>query len=263
MVNPIKKEPSMKYIIAILLLISASLSNAGTIDQKNQDYKYVEYGAEHKCVVEIGGIYHKDTKFRASAVVFKPSWILTAAHIIQNAKHCFIKNGDEIIQVTDLSYPEEYDENKFGFYDIAIGKLEKEVNLNFYPELYTKDDENNKICSISGFGLTGPFQISATRTSDNKKRAGTNTVNRIENHLLICNLIDKNTALEFLICHGDSGGGLFIDKKLAGINSCIFSDDKKLDSDIKDESGHTRVSFFTDWINKSIDKIEQNSKKTQ
>ena len=253
----------MKYIITILLFLATTVLHAGTIDQKNSDNKYVEYGNKHKCVVEIGGTYDKDTKFRASAVVFKPDWILTAAHIIQNAKNCFVKNGDDIIPITHLSHPTEYDEKNFGFYDIAIGKLDKEIKLDFYPELYTKDDENNKTCSISGFGLTGPFQISATRTSDGKRRAGTNNINRIENHILICNLTDKHTGLEFLICHGDSGGGLFIDQKLAGINSCIFSDGKILNADMNDESGHTRISTFIDWINKSMNEINNISNKTQ
>jgi hypothetical protein len=63
---------------------------------------------------------------------------------------------------------------------------------------------------------------------------------------------DKESRLEFLISHGDSGGGLFINKKLAGINSLVFSSDGKPDSSWRDESGHTRISLFIDWINNTI-----------
>ena len=59
-----------------------------------------------------------------------------------------------------------------------------------------------------------------------------------------------------MISHGDSGGGLFIDNKLAGINSLVMSSDGKPDSSWTDESGHTRVSKFVSWIDKIIQNNE-------
>jgi hypothetical protein len=56
------------------------------------------------------------------------------------------------------------------------------------------------------------------------------------------------TSLEFLIASGDSGGGLFIDGKLAGINSCIMAVNGSPKSDYRTESGHTRISINLDWI---------------
>jgi hypothetical protein len=64
----------------------------------------------------------------------------------------------------------------------------------------------------------------------------------------------SKTELEFLIASGDSGGGLFIDNKLAGINSCVMAVDKKPDSTYNDESGHTRISKFIGWIKENIEK---------
>jgi len=76
--------------------------------------------------------------------------------------------------------------------------------------------------------------------------------------LLVCSLKGgKKTALEFLIANGDSGGGLFIDKKLAGINSCVMADDKSLNSNYNDWSGHTRVSLHKPWIDKMIKILEE------
>jgi V8-like Glu-specific endopeptidase len=245
----------LKKIIICVLLNCGTLS-AGTIDINKSDNSYTTYGKQHECVVEICGEYDPKTKFRASAVIIKPTWVLTAAHIVKKAKNCSIKFKEEEIQISCITSQPDYDDGKFAFNDIAICKLSKPVEINFYPQLYDKNDEKHKICSISGFGLTGPYQISQTRKSDGIKRAGTNIINRIENHILVCSLKDKKTDLEFLICHGDSGGGLFIDQKLAGINSCIFSDDKNLDSNIDDESGHTRVSIFVNWINETIKKME-------
>jgi len=242
--------------IIICILLSCTTLTAGTIDINKSDSSYISYGNQHECIVEICGEYDPKTKFRASAVIIKPTWILTAAHIVQKAANCSIKFKGEDIKISCITSQPEYEENKFALNDIAICKLSKPVQINFYPQLYDKNDEENKICSISGFGLTGPYQISQTRKSDGLKRAGTNIINRIENHILVCSLKDRKTDLEFLICHGDSGGGLFIDQKLAGINSCIFSDDKNLDANVDDESGHTRVSIFVNWINETIKKME-------
>ena len=62
------------------------------------------------------------------------------------------------------------------------------------------------------------------------------------------------TELEFLISHGDSGGGLFIDGQLAGINSSVLSKDGKTDSNYGDESCHTRISRYKDWLDDVMNK---------
>ena len=68
--------------------------------------------------------------------------------------------------------------------------------------------------------------------------------------MIVCSVqgTKNQTSLEYLIGHGDSGGGLFIDKKLAGIHSCIYTGDGKLDSSYKDYSAHTRISIHKNWI---------------
>ena len=65
--------------------------------------------------------------------------------------------------------------------------------------------------------------------------------------------------MEFIICPGDSGGGLFIDKKIAGINSCVIATDGKPNSTYTDEGGHTRISQHLDWIH-SVLESEKNEK---
>ena len=93
--------------------------------------------------------------------------------------------------------------------------------------------------------------------SDSKKRGGSNKVRYIDKHLLICDLTDEYTPIEFLIASGDSGGGLFIDKKLAGINSCVMTVGKKPNSAYGSESGHTRISKHLQWITESIEANEK------
>jgi hypothetical protein len=60
---------------------------------------------------------------------------------------------------------------------------------------------------------------------------------------------DSNrTSLEFFIASGDSGGGLFIDSRLAGINSCVMAIDRSPKSKYNEQSGHTRIQKFISWI---------------
>lgn len=251
----------MRYLTLLFGLLCC-VANAGTIDQNVPDSKYIEYGKKHESVVKIEGNYdnEKNTYFYASAVVIKPRWLLTAAHVIKGSKNCRVVIGNKTIPIDFIAQHSLYQENVFGKYDIGIGHLEQDADIGFYPELYTKNDEVGKICSMAGYGVTGTFQ-STERKVDNLKRGGSNIIDSIDRDLLICSLKDgTRTNLEFLICHGDSGGGLFIDKKLAGINSCVFTEDKKLDSNIDDWSGHTRVSIFVDWIKEAMEAIERAEK---
>jgi hypothetical protein len=90
--------------------------------------------------------------------------------------------------------------------------------------------------------------------SDGKKRGGSNIIDKIDRELLVCtpSRAYNKTELEFLIGSGDSGGGLFIDGKLAGINSCVMATDGKPNSTYSDESGHTRISKYINWIETTI-----------
>jgi hypothetical protein len=249
--------------LAILLGLSAP-AHTGTIDPKVNDSKYVEYGAKHECVVQICGEYPKqsinDSKvlFLASSVIVKPRIVLTAAHVVQEAENMYIKLRGEKIKISSAVILKAYDKEKFGPFDLAICHLEKDAFIDFYPELYDKDDEVGKICSISGFGMTGNHRYGA-KVHDGKKRAGSNVVDEICSGMLLCSVNKKPyTELEFLIASGDSGGGLFIDKKLAGINSTIMTEKGgTLNSDIQDESCHTRISLHKPWIDFVISELEK------
>jgi hypothetical protein len=192
--------------------------------------------------------------------VIRPKIVLTAAHVVYRAKNIFILDENDIkINVLVALYLNEWDENKLGPNDIAICILDEDILLDFYPELYQNDDEIDKICSISGFGVTGNF-IEGFKTVDNKKRAGSNFIDEIFDGMLVTSVKNnKQTELEFLISYGDSGGGLFINNKLAGINSGIMTDaeDKILNSDQKDFAIHTRISMHRNWIKSVIEKLEK------
>lgn len=244
----------MKNIIYFFILIFISINTvlAGTIDPNNNDQLYVQYGEKYKCIFKICGKTENGQKYCASAVVINKNWILTAAHVVQECVEVRIQDdANRQYCVNKIFIHKEFNNNQFGKNDIALGYVEEDILLDSYPELYTNNDEVGKICGISGYGLTGNF-LTGCSISDSKKRAGSNYIDKIDRDLLICTASRKGSAkytqLEFLICSGDSGGGLFIDKKLAGINSCVLAGDKKPDSTYGDEAGHTRVSLFIPWI---------------
>lgn len=227
---------------------------AGTIYPDNKDLDYINYGKYFLYVAKLEGILDDGSCFVGSAVAIDDHNILTAAHIINNAKSSSVTFGDRRFVVEKFIVPKDFKLEKSGFSDIAIGYSEKSFELNFYPPLYVEKNELNKVCCICGFGGGGNFLTGVT-FFDAKKRAGSNVINNIYKDLLVCDPSDEfshnRTSLEFLIANGDSGGGLFIDGKLAGINSCVLSNNKKAMSTYKDNSGHTRISNFIDWINKN------------
>lgn len=242
----------MKILIFLLIAcIGCSISFGGTRDPNIDDIHYINYGEKFQCVASVCGTEEEGGLYCASGVVIKPNWILTAAHVMKKAKTCKIKVNNKKINISTFISHNQFENNNFGYYDIALIYSEEDIGLNFYPDLYRDTDEIGKICSLSGYGITGTFKSGAVM-GDGQKRAGSNRIRGIERHLLTCDLKDPNTTMEFLIGSGDSGGGLFIGKKLAGINSCVITTDGKTDSNYNDESGHTRISQYIEWIERTI-----------
>jgi len=250
----------MKCLIAFILILISAQTFAGTIDPEASDQKHIDYGSKFKNVVRIKGICSCDKnkvhEFLASAVIIKPHWALTAAHVVKDGSDVKIVVGEKIYPVTTFVH-ENFEEKNFGHNDIALCYSEEDFGLDFYPDIYTEDDEQGKVASLAGYGGTGNFSSGAVK-SDGLKRGGSNIINRIERKIIVCTLDDKRTELEFLIAHGDSGGGLFIANKLAGIHTFVMADDGKPNSDYGDESGHTRTSLYVDWMNeKTSQKISK------
>jgi hypothetical protein len=237
-----------KNIVVLLLILLAASVYGGTRDPDTSDEKYTEFGKKFIYIYKICGTYENNENFCASAVAIDKNHLLTAAHVVTGSRICKIIEDENIYIVNKIVCHKDFKKENFGFYDIAILRVEENLKIDGFPELYTDSDELNKQCTISGYGITGTFETGII-TSDGKRRAGSNTIDKIENDLLICSPSKENkTKLEFLIGSGDSGGGLFIGNKLAGINSCVMTMDKKTNSDYGDESGHTRISNHYEWI---------------
>lgn len=236
-----------------MVVLATSFSLAGTIDPVVSESRHVEYGKKFVHVVKIKGVCHCKKReaahdFHASAVVISPKWIVTAAHVVSSSDEVRIVIGEREYKISRIKIHEDFKEDKVGYNDIALGESEEDFGMDFYPELYSDRDEAGKVVSMSGYGMTGTFRTGAVKSTETKL-AGSNIVERIERNCLVCtNVGGVKTELEFMIASGDSGGGLFLDGKLAGINSFVMADDGKPNSDYGDECAHTRVSSYVDWI---------------
>lgn len=242
----------MKYIILFFLLIFSHLVYGGTIDPRASDQDHIDYGSKYSCVLPIAGklLENTDQFFKASCVVIDEFNILTAAHIVYESTDQYVIFNNKIYPCELVATHSNFDNTKYGPDDIALARLKEPIILDFYPELYSETDELDKVCGLVGYGLTGNFVTGYTsKNFDHKKRGGSNIIEMIQNDMLVFS-VNKGTKtqLEFLIAPGDSGGGLFINKKLAGINSYIYTTDGKADSNYNDHGCCTRVSRHLQWI---------------
>lgn len=243
----------MKPIIAWLLLAASIF--AGTIRKDVEDKEYISYGKDFECVIIILGNDIEDIEkpCLGSGVVISPNWVITAAHVVDSmTNHQIIINEQKYFIKKIVKHPDFNPNVKINATDLALCFIEEDITIEEYPELYSEDDEKNKECSLAGFGNTGTGETGAFYF-DERKRAGTNMVSIVLDNMLFCTMSEEEpTKLEFLIAYGDSGGGLFINKKLAGIHSVVSAFDKKADSNYGDMSGHARISKHISWIEKII-----------
>lgn len=251
----------MRLFVSILVILWSGLTQAGTIDPGTPDDKYVEFGKSFPFVVQISnaidckncGKVHAQL---ASAVAIKPNWVLTAAHVVKDAQNNEIIIGEKRHPLPHVVWHKDYDENKYGFNDIAICYSPEDFKLDFYVPLYRKTDELGKAVTIAGWGSTGTF-VSGAKTIDGKRRAGHSRLSAAHNSVVLCTPSrPKRFPLEFMIAPGDSGGGMFIGNELAGINSFLTAEDKKPDGTYTDESAFTRISLYIGWIESQIEKHE-------
>lgn len=253
-------------VVFFCVVGSAALASAGTRDPNTPDDRYVAFGKEFPAVVRIKAKVPcdkpdcplKEHEQFGSAVVIRGHWILTAAHVVHGSKtqKAIADNGDEH-PLEHLIVHGDFNDARIGYNDLALGYTPKDFRLEFYSPLYRDYDELGKAVTIAGYGVHGTFSTGATQ-SDNKKRGGHNTIDLAEKAVLVCSPSagrDK-LPLEFMIAPGDSGGGLFIGNKLAGINSFLMATDKKPDGTYGDESAFTRVSLYADWIERQIELYE-------
>lgn len=241
------------YILFIFILIFfGQLVYAGTRHTSVDDSSLLLNAKSYDCVAQI--IVDKpDGEYKASCVIISEDTALTSAHIInnENIENIYILYHNRKFKITKYYINQNFKDKFDG--DIAIIKILGYINTK-YPELYEDSDEINKIVYLGGYGFTGTG-LTGIKSYDFKLRIGTNKVEYISGDMLMCTLSQSDiTEYEFITTQGDSGGGLFINNKLAGINSSLFGSKKgeKPTGKYNNTSGHTRISVYIKWIKEHI-----------
>lgn len=237
-------------VLALALALPAA---AGTIDDDIPDARYREYGETFApYTARLIGIQHNDTPAVATCTLIDARWALTAAHVVESMTHCTIMTGTGLHRVDRICVHHEYESRLR--HDIALVRVDTPFSLARYPELSDGSERLGGVCAAVGYGATG-WLTTGFVNSDSEIRAGTMVLDEEEGTNYICRIDRGRSPLPFCIAPGDSGGGLYAAAAdgrtvLIGVNSFVSRSGgvKPMRSAVGEESGHTKVSPYVDWI---------------
>jgi hypothetical protein len=250
----------MKKILSIIMFVMfTNVALAGTMRHDVSENKFLEFGSRFFCTKKIVGVKETEdgkTYAVASCVILNENWIITCAHITEEKiDYLSVIIDDKPYLLDKFIVNKDFDSKKMQA-DIAMGYCSKGFGEINGVELYRKKIKINDFCSFAGYGRYGTMLDGATKF-DGKLRGGTNLIDSFFKSDMVTITGSRNnsrTRLEFLPNVGDSGGGLFVQGKLAGITSLVLSADKKADSNYGDEGAFVQIYPHLEWIEKNVKK---------
>lgn len=246
-------------MIFFIFTLSVSCAFSGTIRHDVPEIQYLNFGKRFFCVKKIVGVKNIEGNKVYSVgtcVILNNNWIITCAHITEEQPdYIVVMINDKAHLLDEFIVHKNYDSKKIQA-DLGLGFCKKGFGDVNGAKLYEEKLKLNDYCGLAGYGQHGKMSI-GVNGYDGKLRAGTNRIDSFfKKDMVIINASEDitKTQLEFLPNVGDSGGGLFVKGKLAGITSLVLSKDKKSDSSYGDEAAFVQIYPYIEWINKYVKK---------
>lgn len=235
--------------LGLFILCWASSALAGTTDDALPDARYLAYGKGFSAyTARIIGVLPDGTTPAGSCVLIADHWCLTAAHVVHDYTRGLVHASTGTRRIERIFQHRHYDDGKYGWYDVALVRVDRPFGLEWYPPLSSGQEAVGALVSVAGYGMTGRLSTGYTH-GDGALRAGTGRIVRFERGCIVLPAMRGGSPLPYCIAPGDSGGPLFVDGRLAGINSFTMKeqDGTRTRSRVGEESAHTRVSLYHDW----------------
>lgn len=245
--------PAIKQIAACFVVSASCL--AGTTEDGIPDSAYVEYAKQFSSyTAKLSGTTDKNAPFLATATIIADNWAVTAAHVAAEAG-----GGAIVIEVGGVGRTASqvfihpgWSDDVMGVDDIALIRTDASWGLATYPKLFDGVESVGQNVSICGYGVHGKMSVGHSE-HDGRLRAGTNTIHALTPSSIICYAERGSSRLEFCSAPGDSGGPLFLNGRLAGVNSFTMAPKGPLKSKYGEESGHTRIGVYREWIESTME----------
>jgi len=238
---------------AIILITGLISCNSNRTNAQVTSQSPVEFGRQFTSVCKVG------VKGGDGTLIDK-NWVLTAGHVAEGMYNrtngelsVYFENGSEY-KVEQVFLNPKY--KPMGKYDLALLKLESNVDAIDPIQIYSRNDELNQLIILAGHG--------DKRTADNswikdgKLRAYTNIVDDVNNtHIIFDYDAPENdpTEREGTSGPGDSGGPAFIRKGdilyVAGVSS-MGEPGRNGPATYGAVEYFVRVSMFQDWIKETM-----------